>query len=208
MTPRNSVIRSLTLGEVLLIVWVLLILVGFFVPARRHVHGMQPCTANLSQIGKAVYLYAENNGGYCPFLADRAATDSLALIYPDYLTTPSVFRCPQSKDQPSLGIRVDSELKVINRRFGRKPAWSSYGYDPEMDPRAASSLQPIIADMDGSSVASPASSTANHDGGQNVLYFDTHVGWKTTNVWDNHGIADNIFTPDLGGGDTDTFIRR
>ena len=41
-----------------------------------------------------------------------------------------------------------------------------------------------------------------------MLFYDTHVAWKSVNTWDNRGFADNYYTDDLGGGDSDAYVRR
>jgi hypothetical protein len=64
-------------------------------------------------------------------------------------------------------------------------------------------MKPIAADMDGTSVTNPESPTANHRGGQNVLFFDFHVAWKSVNTWDNAGKADNYYDDDHHNHDND-----
>ena len=81
---------------------------------------------------------------------------------------------------------------------------SSYGYDQSIQFGSANVDQPICADMDGSSVTNPTSHTANHKGGQIVLFVDGHVDWTNVNTWDNDGEADNMFTDDISSSDTDT----
>ena len=204
---------AVTLIDVLVMIAAALVIIAILQPllGRRQYWRPIPladCKANLSQVGKAIYQYSEANGEFHPCLVGRSASDSLSLLYPDYTLTADIFRCPKTADKPRLTIAKGPDRRIIDRRFGSKPEWSSYGYDAEISFRTATPLQPIAADMDGSSVATPGSHTANHQEGQNVLYYDTHVSWNSTNVWNNRDVIDNIFTPDLGGGDTDTFIRR
>jgi prepilin-type processing-associated H-X9-DG protein len=204
--------KAMTLIDVLAVIAAVLLLVfiwqaGYVRTGPGHTH-VSLCMGNLGQIGKAVYLYAESNGEFYPAFTGRSASDSLALLYPDYVDSTKMFKCPSTKDAPKLAIIKGRDRKVIDRRFKPAPQWSSYGYDAEISFRTATALQPIAADMDGSSVASPGAHTANHGNGQNILFYDTHVGWKSVNTWNNGGVDDNIFTPDLVGEDTDTFIRR
>ena len=74
-----------------------------------------------------------------------------------------------------------------------------------------------MADMDGSAnVPSDAdSNSTNHDGGNNILYFDGHVSWQTTNYASNDKF-DNIFSQNRNmsstvagwSADTDCMIDR
>lgn len=210
MEPHGRSRFGLTLVDVLVVAVIVLILV-YLLPLIRY----QPrertglhCKSMLSHIGKAVFLYSEAHGGYIPWLEGRPATDSLALLYPDIIAMDLVFRCPATGDHPELAPLPASTGEAGLFTFGPKPAWSSYGYDARPVTMQAESRRPMAADMDGSSVADPKSTTANHRGGQNVLFYDTHVDWLGVNKWDNHGIPDNIFAADPMLGDSDTFIRR
>jgi len=233
-------LRAFTLIEMLVVIAIISILAGMLLPAlasARERARIANCKANLSQIGKAVYLYSEQNGEFYPYyessytdsalLPDELpATDALALLYPDLIPTIATFKCPSTTDNPEITVTKAANL-IVRRKFGDdRPTWSSFGYDDKISFRTATALQPIAADMDGSSVADPTSDFSNHKGGQNILFYDTHVDWKATNTWNNRDVADNIFTRDnpLDPGsysdtakyrraqsdraDTDTFIRR
>lgn len=203
--------RAVTLMEVVVVVAALAVLLAFLLPSLQGTYRpakRATCKSHLSDIGKGTYFYSLGNGGFYPFAAHRPASNSLALLYPDYVPEMEPFTCPSTQDSPKLNIVRGPGARIVDRWFDPKPAWSSYGYDSEVSPRTASALQPIAADMDGSSVAMPGSPTANHQDGQNVLFYDTHVDWKSPNTWSNAGVDDNMFTAEFGGGDTDTFIRR
>lgn len=204
---------AVTLIDVLVMIAATLIIIAILQPflGRRQYWRPIPladCKANLSQVGKAIYQYAEANGEFYPCFVGRSASDSLALLYPDYALTADIFGCPKTADKPRLTIAKGRDRKIIDRRFGSKPEWSSYGYDAEISFRTATALQPIAADMDGSSVATPGSPTANHQEGQNVLFYDTHVNWNATNVWNNRDVIDNIFTKDHSDADADIALRE
>jgi len=140
---------------------------------------------------------------------------SLGCLYPQYLNTPRVFRCPSSEDQPSFVVNTPMCPGTSN---GLNSAmwpymWSnrnwtltsnlavntviptirssSYGYDPRIYPSAVSNMA-ILADWDGSWQNNHDSSTQNHDGGQNVLYVDGSAKWQGANYVSNDPI-DNIF---------------
>ena len=226
-------LKAFTLIEMLVVIAIIGILAGMLLPALQRAREQARranCKANLSQIGKAIYMYAEMNGEFYPYYQmddgttapnDRAASDALGLLYPDLVNTPPVFKCPSTTDNPEITVTKLPSGVIDRRQFGAdRPTWTSYGYDDKISFRTATALQPIAADMDGSSVADPTSDFSNHKEGQNILFYDTHVDWKSTNTWNNRDVADNIFSTDIydtttdpkltnsDKADRDTYIRR
>jgi len=148
---------------------------------------------------------------------------SLGCLYPQYLNTPRVFRCPSSEDQPSFVVNtpmIPGTVLGINSAMWpymwSNRNWtltsnlavntviptirsSSYGYDPRIYPSAVSNMA-ILADWDGSWQNNHDTSTQNHDGGQNVLYVDGSAKWQGANYVSNDPI-DNIFA-EGGTGNT------
>ena len=221
--------HSFTLIELLVVIAIIGILASMLLPAlqrAREEARKTNCKSNLHQIGTAMYIYSGPNDEFYPAqrpyldgttLDPHNATDSLALLYPDYIPTVEIFRCPSTSDQPKITIvtgEFSDETKFIRRKhFGdARPEWSSYGYDDELGFRDVDPMAPIAADMDGSSVISAQAASANHKGGQNVLFYDGHVDWKQVNTWGNpllaEGTVDNFFVDDHGGGDSDSYISR
>jgi prepilin-type N-terminal cleavage/methylation domain-containing protein/prepilin-type processing-associated H-X9-DG protein len=207
------------------------------------------CKENCSQIGKAIVAYTQNNGEFFPFTWGQAsgitgpetATNagtawtlpysascatmcdpgtSLGCLYPQYINTPRVFRCPSVEDQPSFVVNTPQGCTVTmsagvatytpaywwsNRNWtltsnlavstavglSATIRASSYGYDPRIYPSAVSNMA-ILADWDGSYANNHDTSTQNHDGGQNVLYVDGSAKWMQGNYVSNDPI-DNIF---------------
>ncbi len=194
----------------------LFILAGFLLPflARQREEARRTgCTRNFQAIGKALSAYRNDNYGYFPFswgLADsaskafnNAAASSLGLLYPKYLKTAELFRCPSTENEPAF---------VLNGE-GASRTWaltgSSYGYDPRVS-RIAGKNVVIMADMDGTYTYCRDTATQNHPGGQNVLYVDGHVKWIDSpgpNVVSENP-NDNIFAEDPWDADTDTFLVR
>jgi len=160
-----------------------------------------------------MYVYSGSNGEVYPYVDSSDPLDSLAWLYPEYIPAIPVFRCISTGDQPTITVEKNNDGTPKSKTFGKdSPNWSSYGYDNRTGFRNVDPMMPVAADMDGSSVVNPQSATANHQGGQNVLFYDTHVAWKSVNTWGNPHIgedeSDNFFEDDHGGGDTDCYISR
>jgi prepilin-type processing-associated H-X9-DG protein len=222
-----AIAAALVLGMLLFLPWLAL---------AKEASRRTQCRSNMAQIGRALQLYAQSSG-YMPFAcvpsgsaptASRTsrygaicdASLSLALLYPQYLTSAQVFGCPCTEDMPALtlvpgGATEGATASAAAWTLGyAAPTWPSYGYDPRVGPRA-SPAHAVLADMDGTFCEGSDRSTWNHDGGQNVLYLDGHVAWCITN-FASIDPNDNIFAEAYRPGnpaqgwhaDTDSFMVR
>ena len=212
-------LSSLTLIDVLVVIVLVaimaLILLKIHPWRRRESHGLghtYSCLNNLKNISVAMHIWSHLHDEFYPYDAQNPqySTDSLALLYPDMLPTAQIFRCPSTEDSPSISIGpLDANKVPTYKSFGRgRPTWSSYGYDNKVGRilRNIDVMRPISGDMDGSSVIDSNSATANHRGGQNLLFYDGHAAWKSVNTWTpRDNIVDNIFTMDTDafGSDSD-----
>jgi prepilin-type processing-associated H-X9-DG protein len=231
LTRVELAVVILIVGFLLLI---FLIFSGLPWHARRgEIARTTQCKANLKDVGKAMAAYREDNGGYFPFSWQRAgepepegtgaanammAATSLGDLYPRYVQKATLFRCPSTEGWPRFVLNLPSEHRGSNaialRTLPEGSNWTltpmlagdilSYGYDPRVSPRAPAG-DAMLADMDGSGQVNPDSPTQNHIGGQNVLYVDGHVRWRTSNFCSND-LNDNIFAQDNWDADTDSYL--
>jgi prepilin-type processing-associated H-X9-DG protein len=111
--------------------------------ARRSV-----CASNLRQIGLACYTYAEKNQGLLP--------DKPSRLYPKYLPSSQVFRCPSDKSESTPDL---SSPQAIDKN-------TSYLFFPGLK----------STDRPDTPLAGEKKQNHNQEGG-NVLYIDGHVRW-------------------------------
>ena len=225
-------LSAFTLIELLVVIAIIAILAALLLPAlqrAREEARKAACKENLSQIGKAIYAYTQNNGEFFPFswqqaadvMYDKCTATSIANIYPQYLYTVKVFRCTSTENEPYCTESVpvdgvgDPYTATNNLYMYSLRNWtlndSSYGYDCRIYPSMVSS-HAIMADMDGSWQNNRDTATQNHEGGQNVLYVDGSVKWLGNNYVSND-VTDNIYeegdgdaTPAYWHADTDSWI--
>lgn len=154
---------------------------------------------------------------------------SLAILYPAYTDNVTIFGCPATTDKPLVSSRYHEGNRwacfgtdVLGQPATNPAAYSgfelstelkcSYFYDERSNFRKIGPGQAMACDADGqtwtraggSKPRYPANWTRaprapNHEGGQNVMYFDGHVKW-TESVYASRDPDDNIFCPDGGPG--------
>jgi prepilin-type N-terminal cleavage/methylation domain-containing protein/prepilin-type processing-associated H-X9-DG protein len=149
---------------------------------------------------------------------------SMGNLYPGYLSELQVFRSPSTEALPSATVNIPTGATttgeipevdggaagedVIDAFKYSQRNWSlysiSYGIDVRIYP-AAVSKHAIAADMDGTYIQNRDTATQNHELGQNVLFVDGHVEWKSAN-YVSDAQEDNIYTEDAWHADTDSFL--
>ncbi len=97
--------KNFTLIELLLVVAVIVILVGIFLPIASKIRARSiktSCLGNLRRIGLALDMYTENNNGYYPCCArypsepaaEEEGLPSIAIILKGLIKDSKVFLCP------------------------------------------------------------------------------------------------------------------
>ena len=225
-------LSAFTLIELLVVIAIIAILAAMLLPAlarAREEARKANCKENCSQIGKAIYAYTQNNGEYYPFVwgaADvaqtnnRATNTSLANLYPVYLYTVNVFKCPSVENKPVATVNIPENPNISSPSGDASGAflgseywyslrnWTLTDYSYMSDCRvypSAVSHHAILADKDGTYAHNRDTSTQNHEQGQNVLFVDGGVRFEQPNTCSNNQ-EDNIFTEAHWHGDTDSWL--
>jgi prepilin-type N-terminal cleavage/methylation domain-containing protein len=172
---QNSSKRGFTLIELLVVIAIIAILAGLILPVlarARESARRTSCGANLAQLGKAMYMYADTPAnamyptqgiGGDPY-NDAEPLKTLNLLYNGYVVDPRSFSCPSKPVAPSKiqGIVPTKDAKLQDAGSGMI---SSYGYDPGHG--VLDSLAALMADVQGATT----DNSDNHgmNAGQNVL---------------------------------------
>jgi hypothetical protein len=162
-----SIFSRLTFGKA--IVWLLILSLAAFIlycAAQMFFTRVGPqalrsvCANNLAGIGKAMQVYAADNGGYLPF-DERGPVYSLGLMYPKYIDDAKAFECPSAHER-----KVGTVFFPEGVGLSRNPC--SYWYSTEPDPKKLQPDSPLLGDLPG-----------NHEDGGNVLRLNGRVTWES-----------------------------
>ena len=119
---------------------------------------------------------------------EKGPLSALSLLYPMYIDDPDVFVCPSVKKKHLP--KFPEGCSLAGRPCG-------YAYDNEIGYRVANPNLAIGADL-----------PTNHPMGHNVMYFNGHVYFGSTNAV-SFDPLDNIWTPEPGWDpDTDSYLRQ
>lgn len=200
--PDFSVNAAFTLVELLTVVAIIGLLAAILMPTLRHVRETaksSTCTNNLRQIGIAIQGYVNDNKGSLPpgtpwvtplFNADPRHFQTALVPYLGITKAPSwainssiapMFGCPGYKETTGNHYVLTQAVKRDDgTSFNPWPVvYQNQGNGQFVTPKTAK-LVDVPAKSQAILDRDPSTTTPNHSGHQNVLYFDWHVGQVAT----------------------------
>lgn len=190
---------AFTLLELLIVVAIIVILVAILLPAlaaAREASRRSVCASNLNQIGKAIYLYGQENTDLLPLTNDNstnAVWDGTSyLLYGTTLKKKTVshiksFYCPSAKaykpEHPDNGSETLGVADHITRT-----SYYQRGV-PQDAPRNFTNEvnKALVSDLEIRVAAADNLVNTSHATGVNVLYLDGHADLvnipKEANQW-------------------------
>ena len=216
--------RAFTLLELLLVVTVIAIVAGLVLPllTRARCEARQAvCKSMVKNLTLASSMYGNDHDEFYPTRGldltvgrdDLRGLGSLCLLYNRYLTAKKVFKCPSTNDDPenlTVGMNIDPVVGLVTAT----PAGCSFAYDSQKgklsDPRMKPLVGQIAVFADKPDPLNRLRNSPNHrNTGQNVGFYDCHVGWcPTPNVGLNR---DPIYTTQTAGrvlSYTDSYLTQ
>lgn len=206
---KNERCKTFTLIELLIVIAIIAILAGMLLPAlskaRKKAKAIA-CANNLSQIGKAITFYSDDNEDYFP-LGAVTPSNWVYLVKP-YLgsfdinfknrwgsiikvNVPKVVLCPDHVNHRFLSDAVPSDFVFNKSVFG----FSGYGHPPIKNVKLSqpSNTFLLIDAYDGLDISNPGCFVLHlghllpinrkigtmHGNGANVLFADSHVASPT-----------------------------
>ncbi|HOZ46852.1 MAG TPA: prepilin-type N-terminal cleavage/methylation domain-containing protein [Candidatus Hydrogenedentes bacterium] len=195
--------KAFTLIELLIVIAIIGILAAILLPAlarARETARRASCLANLSQLGFAFRLYADENDGRLPWSGGGGNAECLRALYPDYAAESRSFCCPsdsnawkserQGKNEPPVTPDEWSVELDTSRSFRTSyDYFGAYTDAPVVVPPPDQPIPrvPIMWDMFSGkwseALAVNARSINHVPGGGNVVWLDGSASFMVTSDW-------------------------
>lgn len=185
MVTRRS--RGFTLIELGAIIALIGVLAAILLPAlarMREAARRASCLCNLSQLGTAMHMYAQESDWALPWSGGNYNGECLVAMFPDYITERNILVCPSSTsgvpDWNDSTIRMNAILAAPMSFRNSYDYLGAYTMEPIAVPPPGFDIPriPILWDM-----ASGSNSFNHIPGGSNVLWLDGSVSFVKYEKW-------------------------